>query len=143
IVATHWALPRDPNAIDLVSTKVDALAGSSAAPRAVLLLAPELAGPDPWSALLAAASIHGTKDPTARFVLDDRSIPDPLTFPLETVTAVADWYVGQLPDTDLPDWSRQAQLIGRIVDRIATLRPGVPVTIVAHSTAGLAARHYP
>src|SRR5207244_2650071 len=37
---------------------------------------------------------------------------------------------------------RQAQLIGRIVDRIATLRPGVPVTIVAHSTAGLAARHY-
>ena len=142
IVATHWALPRDPNAIDLVGAQADALAGGSAAPRAVLLLAPELAGPDPWSALLAAASIHGTKDPNARFALDDRSIPDPLTFPLETVTAVADWYVGQLPDTDLPNWSRQAQLIGRMVDRIATLRPGVPVTIVAHSTAGLAARHY-
>src|SRR6185503_17940599 len=57
-------------------------------------------------------------------------------------TAVADWYVAELPDDDLPDWPRQAALIGRVVDRLGVLRPGVGVTIVAHSTLGVPARHY-
>ncbi|WP_217591181.1 DUF6603 domain-containing protein [Burkholderia sp. GbtcB21] len=142
VFASHWRLPGVAAAITQVGTQVDALAGGAGAPRAVLLLAPALAGRDPWNALLASADVHGTKDPAARFALDDPSIPDPLTYPLDSMTAVADWYVGSLPDDDLPDWNRHGALIGRLVDRIASLRPGVPVTIVAHSTFGLAARHY-
>ncbi|HEV7912273.1 MAG TPA: hypothetical protein VGP22_00790, partial [Albitalea sp.] len=142
ITATHWGLPGAPAAIAEVGTRVDAIAGGAAAPRVVLLLAPRLAGPAPWAALLAAAGTHGVKDAAALFALADASIPNPLTFPLSGVTAVADWYVAQLPDDDLPDWTRQSQLIGRICDRLLQLRPGVSVTLVAHSTLGLAARHF-
>lgn len=142
VFASHWSLPGEATAIAQVGAQVDLLAGGAGAPRLVLLLAPALAGTDPWNALLADANIHGAKDAAARFALDDASIPDPLSYPLDGVTAIADWYVGQLPDDDLPNWPRQAQLIGRMVDRLAALRPGVAVTLVAHSTLGLAARHY-
>lgn len=142
IVATHWSLPAAPGVIAEVGVRVDAIAGGAGAARVVLLLAPQLAGADPWAALLAAAGTHGTKDPAALFALDDVSIPNPLTFPLGGVTAAVDWYVARLPDDDLPDWERQAQLIGRIVDRLGELRPGIRVTLVAHSTLGLPARHY-
>jgi large repetitive protein len=146
IEAEHWALPTQANAINLVGAKVDEWAGGVAAPRVVLLLAPayarQLAAAEIWTQLLASPNARGAKDAAARFELADASIPDPLTYPLETVSAVADWYVAELPDDDLPDWPRHAQLIGRIVDRLSVLRPGVSVTLVAHSTAGIAAREY-
>ena len=142
VFSNHWSLPSDLAAIDQVAAQVDALAGGAGGARVVLLLAPHLAGISPWDSLLAAANTHGVKNPAARFGLADSSIANPLTYPLDGVTAVADWYVGELPDDDLPDWPRHAALIGRMVDRLAALRPGVPVTVVAHSTLGLAARHF-
>lgn len=146
VESEHWALPTQAAAIDLVGAKVDEWAGGAAAPRVVLLLAPayarQVAAADVWTQLLASPNTRGIKDVAARFALADPSIPDPLTYPLETVAAVADWYVAELPGDDLPDWPQQAQLIGRIVDRLNVLRPGVSVTLVAHSTAGIAAREY-
>lgn len=146
IESEHWALPAQAAAIDLVGAKVDEWAGGAAAPRVVLLLAPayaqQVAAADVWTPLLASPNTRGVKDAAARFALADPSIPDPLTYPLETVTAAADWYVAELPGDDLPDWPQHAQLIGRIVDRLNVLRPGVSVTLVAHSTAGIAAREY-
>ena len=142
VTATHWNLPQAAAAIAEIGTRVDAIAGGAGAARVVLLLAPRLAGVDPWAALLGAATTHGTKNPAALFALDDASIPNPLTFPLDGVTAVADWYVARLPDDDIPDWTRQSQLIAHVSDRLAQLRPGVKLTLVAHSTLGLAARHY-
>lgn len=142
IAGSHLSLPTTPAVVAEVGARVDAIAGGAGAPRVVLLLAPALAGADPWGALLAAGSTNGTKDPGAVFALDDRTIPNPLTFPLSGTTAVVDWYVARLPDDDIPDWDRQSQLIGRIVSRLAELRPGQLVTLVAHSTLGIAARHY-
>ena len=142
VPATHWQLPSAPAAIAEIGSRVDSIAGGLASARVVLLLAPQLAGVDPWSALLAAASTHGNKDAAALFALDDTTIPNALTFPLDGVVAVTDWYVARLPDDDLPDWTRQSQLIARLCDRLAQLRPGIKVTLVAHSTLGLAARHY-
>jgi len=146
IEAEHWSLPSQAAAINLAGAKVDEWAGGVAGARVVLLLAPgyagKLAGADVWAPLLASPAANGVKNAAARFALADPSIPDPLTYPLETVSAVADWYVAELPDDELPDWSRQAQIIGRIVDRLNVLRPGVNVTLLAHSTAGIAAREY-
>ena len=54
------------------------------------------------------------------------------------MTAVADYYTADLADGDA---SAQAAQLAHIADRLAQLHPG-PITVVAHSTAGLAARRF-
>lgn len=146
VAGAHWTLPGNAAVIGQVGAKVDALAGGPAADRLVLLLAPDharkLAGGDVWASLLASPAIHGVKAAGALFDLADSSIPDPATYPLDSVTTVADWYVAYLPGDDLPDWDALASHIGRIVARMAQLRPGVAITLVAHSVLGIAARHF-
>ena len=66
---------------------------------------------------------------------------DPLSVDLSTVTAVADLYTADLQDNGTGDVQSLSSQIGRLVARIQALR-GVAPVVVAHSTAGIAARLY-
>jgi hypothetical protein len=121
INAAHSQQPKEPTAIAQIKAQIDSLAGGAAGARAVLLLGPSFSNHVIWSDLLGAS-------PTANFDLRANAA-DP--------SAVVDYYTANLSDA-----SDQVSQIARVVARIATLRPGVPVTLVAHSTAGLAARAF-
>jgi hypothetical protein len=119
INVAHPLQPKDPSAIAQIKAQIDSLAGGAAGARVVLLLGPSFSDHTVWSDLLGAS-------PTANFDLR-ASGPDP--------SAAVDYYT-----CDLSDASDAVAQISRVVTRIAALRPGVPVTILAHSTAGVPAR---
>lgn len=129
VAAAHSAQPQDPGAISQIKTQIDTLAGGAASPRAVLLLGPAFSDHTIWSAFIGGS-------PTANFDLQVPGI-DPAAVNLTTVTAVVDFYTADLSDTG--DLVTQ---ITNVVARIAALRPGIPVTLVAHSTAGVPARAF-
>lgn len=124
VAASHDLVCEAPAALDQIVAAV---------PTGVvtLLLGPSFLDHSQWSALLARV---GATAPN--FDLRQSTIP-PLAIDLEAVTTTSNWYTA-----DLSDSADAVAQIGRLVDRVAALRPGVPLHIVAHSTAGTAARAF-
>jgi len=142
IAAPHHLQPGDPSACTQILAQVNtwALPGS---PRAILLLGPAFSDHTTWSTLLAQAEAAdpGTTSPAATFNLRLPGV-DPSSIDLRTVTVVADYYTADLQDDGSGNVASLVTQIGLVQARIASLKPGVPVILVAHSTAGLAARAY-
>jgi hypothetical protein len=132
--AAHHLLPAHPDAISQIVAQLDAWQPEDS--RAALFVGPPFADKSAWSALLA--SVGGTA-PGAHF--DLRSAPDPAVAPLGAVTAEVAHYTADLMDTGA-DLSAVIAQIAAVVGRIRALRGQRPVILVAHSTAGLAAREF-
>jgi hypothetical protein len=141
IGAAHPKQPSDPGAISQILSQIDTWAGGTASPRLVLLLGPVFSDHTIWNDLLASPNRHGTTDPSANFNLRVPGV-DPSAVSLGDVTAVSDYYTADLADDGSGNLVSLSAQIGRVVDRLGQLRPGVTVTLVAHSTAGVAARVY-
>ena len=132
LACAHPLEPRDPSAMAQIRAQLDAWNPAS---RAVLLLGPAFSDHTIWDSLLAPAT--GTP------VFDLRVAgADPLALDLTGVTAAADYYTADLRDDGGNDLDNLAAQIGRVVDRIRALRGGLAVSLVAHSTAGVAARAF-
>jgi large repetitive protein len=132
IQSAHPSETQDSSAISQIASQIDTMAGGSASPRAVLLLGPAFSDHTTWQTLLAAK-------PTANFSF---RVPNtnPAAIDLSTVTATVDYYTCDLNDDGTGNLSSLSDQIGFAVARIGQLRPNQKVTLVAHSTAGVAAR---
>ena len=137
IPAPHSQQPTDPSAIGQILGQIDTWAGSGS--RVVLLLGPAFSTHDIWGTLLATPLLHGTTAANTNF--DFRTgDPNPQSVDLTTVTAVVDYYTADLQDDGTGNLTSLTGQIASVVARLGQLRPGVPVTLVAHSTAGVPAR---
>jgi hypothetical protein len=132
--AAHHLLPSHPDAIAQIISQLDAW--QPMADRAALFVGPPFADSTAWAGLLAAA---GGTAPDAHF--DLRPAPDPTVANLGAVSAQVAHYTANLVDTG-GDLTAVTAQIGAVVDRIRQLRSKAPVVLVAHSTAGLAARAF-
>jgi hypothetical protein len=141
ITAAHPVQPHDPSAISQILAQMDTWAGGAANPRVVLLLGPAFSDHAIWNDLLAGPNRHGTIDASANFNLRIPGV-DPSAVNLNSVTAMVDYYTADLADNGTGDMVSLTNQIGRVVSRLGQLRPGAPVILVAHSTAGVAARAY-
>ena len=131
IAAAHLRQPADPSAIAQITAQIAAWNPSA---KVVLLLGPAFSDHTIWNELLASLAVAVEPNFDLRLVG-----LDPQTIDLNGVTDAADVYTCDLAAADLAGVTAQ---LGRVVARIAELRPSVPVTLVAHSTAGLAARAF-
>ena len=142
LACAHHKQPSDLSAISQILAQLTVL-NPAAGPRAVLLIGPAFADRTAWSTFLGQAESErpGSTKPGAHF---DLRIPnaDPLNIDLNPVSTIADYYTADLQDSGVGNLVVLTGQIGRIVDRIRQLRPGLKVTLVAHSTAGVAARAY-
>lgn len=138
VTSAHNMLPRDPAVIAQVLAQIEALS-TGGQPRLVLLVGPRFSDHTAWADLLAAPARQGSVDAGAHFDLRRAGI-DPLTVSLDDVTAVADYYTADLSDTGTA--APLVTQLSRIAARLAVLRPGATLTVVAHSTAALAARAF-
>ncbi|MEO7040098.1 MAG: hypothetical protein ABI446_12540, partial [Gemmatimonadaceae bacterium] len=138
----HSAQPSDPSAITQILAAANGWAASGTS-RAILLLGPAFSDHTIWSALLAQAeSVHaGTTSAAATFDLRIANV-DPASIDLRPVTAVADFYTADLQDNGSNDVAGLVAQIGLVVSRIAELKPDAAIVLVAHSTAGIAARAF-
>lgn len=140
LTCSHDKQPGDLSAISQILAKVSTWAPAN---RAVLLLGPAFSDHSIWQPLLAQAESAkpGATNPAAAFNL---RIPNtsPGSIDLSTVTAIADYYTGDLQDDGSGDLASLTSQIGRFVVRIGQLRPGVKPILVAHSTAGVAALEF-
>jgi hypothetical protein len=125
--SAHTAQPSDAAAIAQINAQI---ATWNPAAKVVLLLGPSFSDHRIWDALLAPVAVK----PNFNFRVPGM---DPATLDLHGVTDAADFYTADFADNGLAGIAAQ---IGRVVARIGELRPGVKVTLVAHSTAGVAAR---
>ncbi len=134
IQAAHPLETKDASAIAQISAQIDTMAGGAASPRAVLLLGPAFSDHTTWQTFLGAR-------PTANFSF---RVPNtnPGAIDLSTVTAAVDYYTCDLNDDGTGNLTSLSAQIGFAVARIGQLRPSQKVTLVAHSTAGVAARAF-
>ena len=139
--STHSAQPSDPAAITQILAQVDSLAGGTAGARTVLLLGPAFSDHTIWTALLADPNVHGTTAANTNFNLRVPGL-DPSAVDLTTVTAQASWYTADLNDDGTGNLTSLTAQIGRLVARVQQLSGAGPVTLLAHSTAGVAARTF-
>ncbi|HZZ37514.1 MAG TPA: DUF6603 domain-containing protein [Acidobacteriaceae bacterium] len=138
LASAHSAQPADPAAVSQILAQVDALAGGAGGARTVLLLGPAFSDHTIWSALLADPGLHGTTAPNTNFNLRVPGL-DPSAVDLTTITAQASWYTADLDDDGTGNLASLTAQIGRLVARVQQLNGATPVTLVAHSTAGVAA----
>ncbi len=129
IHSAHNRQPADPSAIGQIQSQIATLNPSD---KVVLLIGPAFSDHTIWTDLLGSVALK----PNFNLRL---SGVDPSLIDLRGVTDAADFYTADLAENGLQGVTAQ---IARAVDRINELRPGIPVTLVAHSTAGLAARAY-
>ena len=132
--AAHHLLPSHPDAIAQIVAQLNAW--QPVAGRAALFVGPPFADKSAWTALLASA---GATAPGAHF--DLRSAPDPAVAPLGAVSAAVAHYTADLVDTG-GDLAAVTAQLAAVVGRIRALRSNQPVILVAHSTAGVAARAF-
>jgi hypothetical protein len=132
IQAAHPTETQDASAITQISAQIDTMANGAANPRAVLLLGPAFSDHTTWQTFLGAK-------PTANFSFRAPNT-NPAAIDLSTVTAAVDYYTCDLNDDGTGNLTSLSQQIGFAVARIGQLQPGQKVTLVAHSTAGVAAR---
>lgn len=137
----HHLQPSHPSAVTQILAQIEAW--QPGAPRVVLLLGPAFGDRAAWDPLLAAAAV-ATPGRTSRDAHFNLRLPgvDPLTIDLGTTTADADFYTADLQDRGIGDIANLSAQISRLVTRVGQLRPGAPLVIVAHSTAGVAARAF-
>jgi large repetitive protein len=137
--AAHHRLPEHSDAVAQVLAQVDAWAPGP--DRAVVLIGPPFTDRSSWQPLLAAAEAArpGATDPGAHF--DLRTPPSPDRAALAATTAAVSWYTADLADPGGPLGAVVDQ-IAAVVGRVRELRGDSPVVLVAHSTAGLAARAF-
>lgn len=133
----HPQQPTDPSAVSQILAQIDTWAGAGS--RVVLLLGPAFSAHDIWGTLLASPLLHGTTGANTNFDFRTGN-PIPSSVDLTTVTAVVDYYTADLQDDGTGDLASLTGQIASVVARLGQLRPGVPVTLVAHSTAGVPAR---
>ncbi|MCP4424813.1 MAG: hypothetical protein GY803_09995 [Chloroflexi bacterium] len=145
--AHHWAQLAHADITSAIKTKVDEWSGMNDLP--VLLLNAPWEEASAWTAVLTQFGSPSA----AHFDLMEFGT-DPAQISLETVTGNGRFYTADLaifntapgtPPAERPlpvagSGSSQAGQLSRLVDRIRELHPGKQVIIVAHSTAGLAAR---
>ena len=141
VPAAHALQPSDPSARAQIIAQLDSWAAAGS--RAVLLLGPAFTDHAAWAGLLAdIETAHpGTTSTAANFSFRLPGVA-PAQVDLRTVTAAVDFYTADLNDDGIGDTAGLSSQIGLVLARIAALRPGVPVYLVAHSTAGLAACAY-
>ena len=142
IGAAHHLQPSDASACSQILAQVNTWAAPGS-PRAILLLGPAFSDHAIWNTLLteAEAANQGTTSQGAVFNLRVAGVA-PASVDLRTVTAVADYYPADLQDDGSGDVAGLVAQIGLVQTRLATLKPGAELILVAHSTAGLAARAY-
>jgi large repetitive protein len=142
ITAPHHLQPGDPSACSQILSQIDSWTGQGGQ-RAVLLLGPAFSDHTAWVSLLAQIeTAHpGTTNTSANF---DLRVPDvdPASIDLRGITAVADFYTADLQSDGSGNTVSLVAQIGLVVAQISILRPGAKLMIVAHSTAGIAARLY-
>ncbi|HEY6489867.1 MAG: DUF6603 domain-containing protein [Terracidiphilus sp.] len=142
LISPHSDQPSDPQAISQILAQVDLLAGGTTGQRTVLLLGPAFSDHTIWATLLSNASLHGVSDPAATFNLRQPNV-DPATINLSNIgNAAWDYYTADLNDDGSGNVNSQITQIANIVARLQQLRPAAKITLVAHSTAGIAARLY-
>jgi pimeloyl-ACP methyl ester carboxylesterase len=130
LASPHDAQPRDPAAIAQIAAQLDAWADPDGG-RAVILLGPAWTDHGIWSDLLAA--LGPDRPAGAHFDLRGGAAA-------ASVTAVARHYTADLADPGDGDHAALAAQIGAAVDQVIDLTGRERVVLVAHSTAGLAAR---
>ncbi|HEY2598861.1 MAG TPA: DUF6603 domain-containing protein [Candidatus Dormibacteraeota bacterium] len=136
--SAHSTQTSDPAAISQILAEVDSLAGGAGNARTVLLLGPAFSDHTIWTALLADPGLHGTTAANTNFNLRVPGI-DPTTVDLTTITAQASWYTADLGDDGTGKLPSLTTQIGKLVARVQQLNGATAVTLVAHSTAGVAA----
>ena len=141
LTSAHNKQPSDPQAIAQILAQVDTTAGGTGSARTVLLLGPAFSDHTVWNALLADPNRHGATAANTNFNLRVPGL-DPASVDLTTVTAQASWYTADLQDDATGSADSLVAQIGRLVDRVQQLNGSTPVTLVAHSTAGIAALKY-
>jgi hypothetical protein len=142
LTSPHSEQPSDPQAISQILTQIDTWAGGAGGQRTVLLLGPAFSDHTIWAPLLANAGLHGVTDPAATFNLRQANV-DPTTINLSGIgNAAWDYYTADLKDDGSGNVTSQVTQIANIVARLQQLRPAAKITLVAHSTAGVAARLY-
>jgi large repetitive protein len=140
--SAHPAQPADPSAISQIIAQVDAWIAPGS-PRVILLLGPAFSDHTIWAPLLAQAeAAHaGVTNAGALFNLRVPGVT-PASIDLRPVAAVADYYTVDLADDGSNDVAGLTAQLGLVAARLATLRAGAPLLLVAHSTAGVVARAY-
>ncbi|HEY1986688.1 MAG TPA: DUF6603 domain-containing protein [Terracidiphilus sp.] len=141
LASAHSTQPSDPAAIAQILTQVDSLAGGAGGARTVLLLGPAFSDHAIWTTLLSDSNLHGATAPQTNFNLRVPGL-DPTVVDLTAVTAQAAWYTADLNDDGTGNLTSLTAQIARLVARVQQLNGSGPVTLVAHSTAGLAARGF-
>ncbi len=134
VSGAHHVQPSNPAAISQIIAKVNALPG----PHVVLLLGPAFSDHTIWTPLLTQALV-----PQAGTNLNLR-VPnvDPTLIDLSGVTAVSAYYTADLQDDGTGNLTSLTAQIGHVATQLAALNPGAKLILVAHSTAGIAARAY-
>ena len=142
IGTAHHLQPTDSSAITQILTQIDTWAAPGTN-RAVLLLGPAFRDHSDWNNLLNQAEIAHTGSTNANATFNLR-VPGvaPASIDLRPVTALADFYTADLQDAGSGDFTGLSAQIGLITARIIALKPGATILLVAHSTAGVAARLY-
>jgi hypothetical protein len=142
--AAHHKLPEHPDAVAQVLAEVGVRA-PNAAQRTVVLLGPPFADRTSWAPLLAAAEAASPGSTNAAGHFDLRSAPSPDRADLSAVTAVTSWYTADLVDAGGavdPVVAQVAAVVGRVRELRGASGSNGKVVLVAHSTAGLAARAF-
>lgn len=137
--SAHPSQPKDPAAVSQILTQVDSWA--SGGNRVVLLLGPSFSDHTIWQTLLSDSHLNGTTDANANFNLRVPGV-DPAAVDLSGVTAKVSYYTADLQDDGSGNLASLVAQIGRVVGRLGELQPGLKVTLVAHSTAGVPAREF-
>ena len=139
--SAHSKQPSDPAAILQILAQIDSWAGGAASKRTVLLLGPAFSDHTIWSTLLTDGNLHGTTAAGAHFNLRVPGV-DPFVVDLTGVTAVANYYTADLNDDGAGNLTSLTAQIARVVAQIQHLTAAAQVTLVGHSTAGVAARAF-
>ncbi len=134
VPGAHHVQPSNPAAINQIIAKVNALPG----PHVALLLGPAFSNHNVWTPLLTQA---GAVKGGTNFNLRVPNV-DPANVDLSGVTAVNSYYTADLQDNGTGDLTSLTAQIGQVAARLAAIQPGAKIILVAHSTAGVAARAY-
>jgi len=129
LTSAHTLQPSDPAAISQINAQI---ASWNPGEKLVLLIGPGFSDHSIWDQFLSAVALK----PNFNFRIAGM---DPAAVDLHGVTYVSDFYTADLQDNGV---SGVAAQIGLVVARLGELRPGIKVTLVAHSTAGTAARTF-
>ncbi|MFN8204007.1 MAG: DUF6603 domain-containing protein [Solirubrobacteraceae bacterium] len=134
LTAPHDALPRDARAIAAIAAQLDAWADEDGG-RAVLLVGPAWTDHTAWDDLLAAVE---PGRPAGAHV--DLRAAGSTNAAVAALTTVATHYTADLADDGSGDLDGLTRQIAAVAERIAALTGRSRVVLVAHSTAGVAAR---